>query len=463
MPAVFQTGEIRGLVPILQTHRTRNAGVFMSITSRACLPGTQAVILAGGRGERLLPLTAGRPKPAIPFGGVFRIVDFTLSNCLNSNVGKVAVLTQYCHEELHTYIRQRWSQFWNTPGRDGQELRCLPPADGKRYRGTADAVFQNLPMILSNRAEYVLILSGDHVYEMDYRELLAQHVETAADVTIAAVEHPLKDAMHFGVVEVNADFRVMGFEEKPRNPSALPLRPDMALVSMGVYVFNRDVLARSLMENCESGFGYDFGHHVIPSLIDTARVYAYDFRDEVKESPRYWRDIGTIDSYYQASLDFVRPDTAADHFRNGWHSRQELPDEIATTVCGSAHVTHSVLSPGVRIEEGAYVEDSVLMPGVWVGRGARLHRVIVEEGVRIPADFHAGWDIERDRGHYSVSPSGVVVISETPRIAKQVMTGASPAFGYAKVSDTTRLEEAVSLFDGKKMRLVKRSVGRASA
>jgi glucose-1-phosphate adenylyltransferase len=257
---------------------------------------------------------------------------------------------------------------------------------------------------------------------MDYRELLAQHVKTDADVTIATVEHPLKDATHFGVVEVNQNFRVIGFEEKPKRPSALPSRPDMALVSMGIYVFKRDVLTRSLTLNCETGFGFDFGHHVIPSLIDTTRVYAYDFRDDVQESPRYWRDIGTIDSYYQASLDFVRPDASAGpRLRNGWHSRQELPEHLATNVCGSAHVTHSVLSPGVRIEEDAHVEDSVLMPGVHVGRGARLRRVIVEEGVQIPAGFRVGWDVERDRKHYSVSPLGVVVINETPWMAKTVI------------------------------------------
>ncbi len=374
----------------------------MTIKAETGPPATQALILAGGRGERLFPLTALRPKPAIPFGGVFRIVDFTLSNCLNSGLSQVALLTQYRYDDLHAYIRNRWCDLWSASRPGGRPLICLPPTSGKRYRGTADAVFQNLPMIESDRSANVLILSGDHVYEMDYRELLAQHVETDADVTIAAVEHPLREASHFGVVDVDAEFRVTGFQEKPQNPRGMPFRPSTALISMGVYAFKRDVLVRSLVANCEGGFAYDFGHHIIPSLIGSARVYAFDFRDEIKNAPRYWRDIGTIDSYYEANMDFAR----------------QCPGAI---VCGSAVVSQSVLSPGVRIEEGASVENSVLLPGVHVGRGARLRGAIVEEGVQIPADFEAGWNIERDRRHYTVSAKGVVVVHETPATTKTAM------------------------------------------
>lgn len=391
----------------------------MHTMSTTGLQRTQALILAGGQGERLFPLTAARPKPAIPFGGIFRIVDFTLSNCLNSKLAQVALLTQYRHDELHGYIRQGWSELWNTPGHGGRSLICLPPVSGKRYRGTADAVFQNLPVIQWNESENVLILSGDHVYQMDYRELLAQHVETNADVTIATIEHPLKDASHFGVVEVNRDFKVTGFEEKPVKPRSLPLRPERALISMGVYAFKRDVLIRSLIENCDGAFGYDFGHHVIPSLIDRARVYAYDFRDEIKDLPRYWRDIGTIDSYYNASMDLVRPGASFNPCINdGWHSQPALSLQTAACVCGSARVSQSVLSCGVRIEQDASVEDSVLMPRVRVGRGARIRRAIIEEGVHIPADFRVGWDMEQDRKHHTVSPAGVVVVSETPKMVK---------------------------------------------
>jgi glucose-1-phosphate adenylyltransferase len=195
----------------------------MTTISMTGLPRIQAFVLAGGQGERLLPLTMSRPKPAISFGAS-RIIDFTLSNCLNSKLAQVALLTQYRHDELHRYIRERWSGFWNDPGRSDQHLICLPPASGKRYRGTADAVFQNLPMIDWNEPEHVIVLSGDHVYEMDYRRLLAQHMETNADVTIATIEHPVNEATHFGVVEVDEDFRVIGFEEKPEKPRAMPSR-----------------------------------------------------------------------------------------------------------------------------------------------------------------------------------------------------------------------------------------------
>jgi glucose-1-phosphate adenylyltransferase len=395
-------------------------------TTAVDLAGTQALILAGGRGERLLPLTASRPKPAIPFGGIFRIIDFTLSNCLDSNLGHVALLTQYRHDDLHRHIREDWSEFWISK-QPAQPLICLPPAGGKRYRGTADAVLQNLPVIESNRTEHVLILSGDHVYQMDYRDLLAQHLAKNADVTIATIEHPLKDAAQFGVVEVGENYRVIGFEEKPPNPRPLPLRPHVALVNMGVYVFKKDVLVRALIENCGSAFGYDFGHHVIPSLIAAVRVHAYDFRDEDKDQPRYWRDIGTIDSYHEASIDWAgsKPPfhPVITDSRCSWTDAQEK-GKIGGRVCDGARVARSVLSPGVRIEKGAWVEDCVLMPGARVGEGARIRRAIIEEGVRIPADFQVGWNLERDRTRYTISPSGVVVVSETPEIAEPTVTHA---------------------------------------
>jgi glucose-1-phosphate adenylyltransferase len=376
------------------------------------LPRTQAFVLAGGQGERLFPLTVSRPKPAIPFGGVARIVDFTLSNCLKSNACDVALLTQYRHDELHTYIRQRWGQLWNSPEWSGRRLTCLPPASGKRYRGTADAVFQNISIIHSNGAEYVLILSGDHVYEMDYRELLAQHVKTNADVTIATVEHPIKDATHFGVVEVDHGFRVTGFQEKPMTPRGLPSRPHLALISMGIYVFTANVLSEALMAHCDSACGYDFGHNIIPCLVRSARVHAYDFRDEAQDAPRYWRDIGTIDSYYDASMDVA-------HGRAPL--KRMLPLESRALLSASAHVSHSVLSPGVHIQEGAWVEDSVLMPGVRIGRGVRLRRAIIGEGVHVPASFQVGLDIEHDRKYYTVSRNGIVVLSETPKTARPTL------------------------------------------
>jgi glucose-1-phosphate adenylyltransferase len=393
------------------------------------LPATQTLILAGGQGERLLPLTRNRPKPAIPFGGVFRIIDFTLSNCLHSKLEHVALLTQYRHEELNSYVRTGWSGLWNHAARNAQPLLCVPPSTGKRYKGTADAVFQNLELIERTRSEYVLVLSGDHVYHMDYRELLAQHMEMQADVTIATIEYPLKHASQFGVVEVDKDFRVTGFEEKPENPRPLPLRRERALISMGVYAFKTRVLLASLKENCELRRGYDFGHHIIPSLISSARAYAYDFRDEHHDAPRYWRDIGTVDSYYRANMDLVRPDSGFNPYVNPYETTHvthhptvaENKETLGARVHTDCHVSHTVLSPGVQIEEGANVHRSVLMTGAHIGRGAAVRNAIVEEGVDIPADSRIGWDVNEDRQRYVVSPTGVVVVSETPNNRQTVV------------------------------------------
>ena len=392
-------------------------------TTLKVLPRTQALILAGGRGERLDPLSLSRPKPIVPFGGVFRIIDFTLSNCLNSALSRVWLLTQYRHEQLHAYIQQGWTKVW----KDSRHwyagaLVCVSPTDGKRYRGTADAVFQNIPIIEADEPDFILILSGDHIYKMDYRDLIERHSETGADLTIATVECPLQGANHFGVVEVDRNFRVTGFQEKPLRPCPLPARPAVALVSMGVYVFKTDVLVQTLLTHCGIGRGYDFGHDVIPSLVDSGGTFAYDFRDTEHDSPCYWRDIGTLDNYYEASMDLVRPQAPFNpYIKDGWQS-PVLPSQIGASVCGTAHVSRSVLSPGVRIEEDASVEDSVLMPGVRVEKGARIRRAIVEEGVTVPVDFRAGFDPERDRDHCTVTGAGVVVISGTPKQDKLPLT-----------------------------------------
>lgn len=348
---------------------------------------TQAFILAGGQGERLHPLTVSRPKPAVSFGGTFRIIDFTLANCLKSGIGRVSVLTQYKHEELHRHVRQQW-----------RDAVCLPPQPGKRYRGTADAVFCNSELV-DDSSDSVLILAGDHIYQMDYRDLLRQHAETNADVTIATVEHPLDEASHFGVVEVDDHWRVTGFEEKPARPHGMRSNPSMALVSMGVYAFKKSVLLGALRDFCELGIGYDFGRDLIPVLMHFVRTYAYDF-------PHYWRDIGTIDAYYAASMDLARQDARLKSFANAHAPSARLH--------ASCRVTQSVLSPGVHVEEGATVEECVLMPGVHVGKDAHLRRAIVEEGVHIPAGFRAGFDLERDRQHHVVTNAGVLVIDRNP-------------------------------------------------
>jgi glucose-1-phosphate adenylyltransferase len=347
---------------------------------------------------------------------MFRIIDFTLSNCLHSGLSRVSILTQYKHEELHRYIRQGWRDLWGTAWPDRAPLVCLPPVSGKRYRGTADAVFQNAEL-LNDDSEFVLILSGDHIYHMDYRDLLGKHIEANADLTIATVEHPLRDASSFGVVEVDETFRVTGFEEKPANPRPLPSDPSMSLVSMGVYVFKKTVLRGALDAICDSGRGLDFGHDVIPVLIRSARTYAYDFRDEAQGGPRYWRDIGTIDAYYEASMDLVQADLFDPSLSDNCPllpTRHPTTSRLRARIQSKSRVVQSVISPSVRIEAGAQIEESVLLPGVRIGEGARVRRAIVEEGVELPAGFHVGFDLDRDREQHKVTESGVVVISETP-------------------------------------------------
>ncbi len=382
--------------------------------------------MAGGQGERLHPLTVFRPKPAVSFGGIFRIIDFTLFNCLHSGLSRVSLLTQYRYEELHRYIRERWSKLWNNTEQYGRsQLLLLPSTSGKRYRGTADAVFRNTELLESDDAEYVLILSGDHIYNMDYGGLLRQHAETGADLTIATVEHPAGNASHFGVVEVDENFKVTSFEEKPEHARPLPSRPSMALVSMGVYVFKKKVLLESLRRFCETGLGYDFGHDIIPSLISSGRTYAYDFRDDTQSSTPYWRDIGTLDGYYKASMELVDPDGPFNPYTSdGWTSQPTRHPSFsgrgmaAPTLCreGDARITRSVLSPDTELAHGVTVDKSILMPGVRIGEGARVRCAIVDEGVQIPAGLRIGFDLDQDRRNHTVSDAGIVVVSKTPKM-----------------------------------------------
>jgi glucose-1-phosphate adenylyltransferase len=388
---------------------------------------TQAFILAGGRGERLQPLTAVRPKPAVSFAGAFRIIDFTLSNCFHSGISRVALLTQCGHDEILQYIGEGWAGLWNQGQSSREPLRVLPPASGNSYRGTADAVFQNRSLLQDESTDHVIVLSGDHVYQMDYRDLLQQHLSTGADLTIATVEHPVRDASQFGVVEVDDRFRVVGFAEKPAHPRSLPSRPSVALVSMGVYIFRKSVLLAALAEYCGAGFGYDFGHDIIPSLIHSRRTYAYNFYDEVQDAPRYWRDVGTLDAYYGASMDLLRSDSPFDPYANdGWPKqptrhpmlRAQYEKCLSPRLGRNCNVSGSILSAGVHIGENSCVLDSVVLPGARIGKGVRLRRAIVEEGVLVPAGFEAGFDLERDRTMHTVTRSGVVVVSQASLVSK---------------------------------------------
>lgn len=393
------------------------------------------MILAGGKGERLYPLTQDRAKPAVPFGGIYRIIDFTLSNCLNSGIRRINLLTQYKSLSLNRHIMQGWNIF--NPELD--EFINLIPAQQRVgedwYLGTADAIYQNIYVLQIDRPDLVLILSGDHIYKMNYMDMIAYHKNNQADLTVAVIEMDKNLSRQLGVLQVDEEFRVIGFEEKPTFPKTIPGQPDLILANMGVYVFNTEVLVRRVIEDAKDPHSqHDFGRNVIPAMIHQDRVYAYSFRDENKKVAKYWRDIGTIDAYYEASMDLVSVDPQFNLYDQEWPIRTfPSPTPPAKTVFYEEHpggriggvysslisngciisggkVLHSILSPWVRIHSYAEVKDSILMEGVEVGRYARLHRVIVDKGVKIPEGYHIGYDLKEDAQKFTVTESGIVVV-----------------------------------------------------
>jgi glucose-1-phosphate adenylyltransferase len=399
------------------------------------LHDTLALVLAGGQGERLFPLTRDRSKPAVPFGGMYRIVDFTLSNCLNSGLRKIYLLTQYKSGSLERHVQLGWSQLFSAEL--GEYIFTVPPQlrVGQRwYEGTADAVFHNLHLIEQERPHRVLVLSGDHIYSMDYQKLINAHEGAGALATIGAVEVPLAQASAFGVIEVDASWRVRSFTEKPAHPSPIPGKPDLALVNMGVYCFERDVLLQALTEDAAATSKHDFGHDVLPSLVESGRLYAYPFVDENRKPEPYWRDIGTIASYYEASMDLVGVAPTFNLYNQEWalhtmprqlppvktvfaqeHPGGRLGIILDSLVCNGAivsggRVERSILSPGVRINSYSSVADCVLMDGVEVGRHSRLRRAIIDKRVQVPPGTVIGEDPEADRARFFVDGSGVVVI-----------------------------------------------------
>jgi glucose-1-phosphate adenylyltransferase len=412
------------------------------------LHDTLALVLAGGQGERLFPLTRDRSKPSVPFGGMYRIVDFTLSNCLNSGLRKIYLLVQYKSGSLERHIQLGWSQLFSAEL--GEYIFTVPPQlrMGQRwYEGTADAVFHNLHLIEQERPERVLVLSGDHVYTMDYQKMIEAHERSGALATIGAVEVPLAQASAFGVIEIDGEGRVRSFAEKPAAPRPIPGKPDRALVNMGVYCFEREVLLQALTEDAAATSKHDFGHDVLPALVETGLLHAYPFVDENRKPEPYWRDIGTIASYYEASMDLVGVDPFFNLYNLEWPLRtmprqlppvktvfaQEYPGGrlgiiLDSLVCSGAivsggRVERSILSPGVRVNSYSSVADCVLMDGVEVGRYARLRRAIVDKGVGIPPGTVIGEDPEADRARFFVDESGVVVIPKGTEIANQDVRG----------------------------------------
>lgn len=394
---------------------------------------TLTMILAGGQGERLYPLTKDRSKPSVPFGGQYRIIDFTLSNCVNSGLRRIYLLTQYKSASLMRHVKLGWNIF--SPEL-GEYIHTIPPqlrVGALWYQGTADAIYQNIYQLEIERPERVLILSGDHVYRMDYGKMIESHVASGADVTIATAIVEASEASRFGVIETDAGGRVVGFEEKPSHPRAKPDANGRLQVSMGIYVFRTEALVRSVAQDAKRDSSHDFGRDIIPALIPSGAVHAYPFVDE-DGTPGYWRDIGTLGSYYQASMDLVSVSPTFNLYDAALPLRtlpRPLPpvktvfaqeyeggrlgtclDSLVSggSIVSGGRVERSILSPYVRVNSYAHVEDSILMDGVDVGRRARIRKAIVDKGVRIPEAFTIGHDPEQDARRFTVSEEGIVVV-----------------------------------------------------
>jgi len=394
---------------------------------------TLAVILAGGSGTRLQSLTAWQAKPAIPFGGKYRTIDFTLSNCINSGIRKISILTQYKSHSLNKHIQRGWS-FLRAELDEFIEL--IPAQQRLRdnwYQGTADAVYQNLDIFRGTGPEYILVLAGDHIYKMDYSELLQQHIRGKADLTIACIETPVTEASSFGVMGVDEEYRVLRFEEKPRHPETLPGKPDHALVSMGVYVFSADFLYRQLLQDahCEHS-AHDFGKDIIPSLLGKARLQAYPFRDAKTGQSAYWRDVGTIDAYYDANLELCKVTPALNLYDQDWPiwtCQEQLPpakfvfddhdrrgtalDSVVASGCiiSGSRVKSSLLFNNVHVQNHCDIEESVVLDNAVIGANSRIRRAIIDCNCEIPPGTRIGYDAVADAQRFTVSPQGVVLVT----------------------------------------------------
>lgn len=399
-------------------------------------------ILAGGKGERLNPLTRDRAKPAVPFGGIYRIIDFTLSNCVNSGLRRIYILIQYKSFSLQKHLLAGWDV---VSSQLGEFIDVIPPqqrVSADWYRGTADAIYQNFHAVRDLNPHLVLVLAGDHIYKMNYQKMIQYHRDQNADMTVACIPMPAETSPHFGVIEVDKDNRIMGFQEKPQVPKTIPGDPGRISASMGIYLFNTQALWEELESDANNLLSeHDFGKNVIPHMIKgNRRVFAYNFVDE-NNKPRYWRDIGTRDAYYQANMDLVNPKPEFELYDKHWpvrtyHSQyppikvenaeggkaSHIPGVIFDSLLGGgcfvsgAEVRSSVLSTNVRIERYATVRNSVVMSDVVIGEHAKIQNAIIDKEVVIPPHASIGYDLELDRARFDVTTSGIVIVAKKSEI-----------------------------------------------
>jgi glucose-1-phosphate adenylyltransferase len=409
-------------------------------------PKILGVVLAGGEGRRLWPLTEDRAKPAVPFGGTLRIVDFVLSNFVNSGIHRIKVLTQYKSDSLLGHL----SKGWRLSSMLDHYVEAVPAQQrmGKQwFQGSADAMFQSLNVVADEDPDFVCVFGGDHIYRMDIRQMLAFHVHREAELTVAAIPVPLRDAREFGIVEADAEGRMVGFQEKPEQPKEMPGRPGWALASMGNYIFDPEVLRDALSRDAQQESQHDFGRNILPMLYPSSRVYVYDFHDNVvpgtEEAERgYWRDVGTIEAYWAANMDLVSITPILNLYNQRWPIRTALKsrppakfvfadthgdrmgiatDSLVSPGCiiSGGRIDRSILFPDVRINSFSFVEESLLFDGIGVGRYCRIRRAIIDKDVEIPARTEIGHDLEKDRKQFHVSKEGIVVVPKGYRFPGQ--------------------------------------------
>jgi len=399
-------------------------------------------IMAGGKGERLYPLTRERTKPAVPFGGIYRIIDFTLSNCINSGLRKVCVLTQYKSSSLNHHLIMSWNIL---PSELGEYIDALPAqqrVSDSWYSGTADSIYQNLYVVNEENPDDVLILAGDHVYKMDYKEIITFHRNSHADMTVAVVEAPKDQSHRLGVLEVDRRMRIKGFQEKPSEPRTISGKSKSVYASMGIYVFKRQALVEGMEEDAKTqSSGHDFGRDVIPRMLARSKkVFAYNFRDPDTKKPRYWRDVGSLDAYYEANMDLAKVVPEFNLYDRDWPIRtyqgqfppvktvwggeqdkarvgRAINSLIANgCIISGGLVKYSLLSPAVRINSFSEIHDSIIMQGSEIGRYAKIRRAIIDKDVKISSGARIGYNLTEDRKRFTVTESGIVVVPKGTKV-----------------------------------------------